>query len=195
MVLAPVDGSQENGGCSLLNIYGGPQASLKRVCVVGVGHIEAPSLGRTVARSAGYYCSEAWSLPESQAVWRLEPGGSTVGSPCQDAGTGPCTDFQYHQREPFPYLGYVCPFRPFALSVMVWPKLKRQTIPRTGFHAELEFSHRQVDGHSGEGQTTTLGNCSASPPKAEHVCTPGPSRSTPGYKLTEMRMCSPKDTS
>lgn len=39
MVLAPVDGSGEDGGHSLLNIDGGPQASLKRVCVVGVRHI------------------------------------------------------------------------------------------------------------------------------------------------------------
>lgn len=107
MVLAPVDGSGENGGCSLLNIYGGPQASLKRVCVVGVGHIEAPSLGRTVARSAGYYCSEAWSLPAGEAVWRLGPGGSTVGSPCQDAGTGPCTRLPVSPKGTF-FLSGVC---------------------------------------------------------------------------------------
>lgn len=125
MVLAPVDGSPENGGHSLLNIYGGPQASLKRVHVVGVGHTEAPSLGRTAARSVGNYGSEAGALPAGRAVWRLGPGGGTWGSPCQDGGAGPCTQLPVSAKGAFSFSGVRASFQAICTVCDGLAKIKK----------------------------------------------------------------------
>lgn len=98
-----------------------------------------------------------------------------MGSPCQDARRRtrhPISSITkgYTVGERFPFLWPMILFRSFVLSVTDWPTL-RQTTPRTGFDVALELSYRRVDRHSGEGQATTLGDCSALSTKAGHVRT------------------------